>query len=122
MPNRLIYLLILFFLCTQSSAQHFSAVDSPNNPIVTVNIEDYWTGVTWIDYNNDGVKDLNIKVYEYDDLLEKWNLVSEDTSDQIYAVTTVKPEVSAMYKVEVIVEEFYEGYTAARYGLIFVHD
>lgn len=75
-----------------------------------------------IGFADDGVKDLDVKVYEYDDLLEKWSLVAEDKSSDAIAVVSVQPTASVMYKVEVIVYEFHEGYTAARYGLMFVHD
>lgn len=75
-----------------------------------------------IGFADNGVKDLNIKLYEYDDLLEKWKMVAEDNSTETYAVVNYKPLVAAMYKVEVIVEEFYEGYSAARYGVMYVHD
>ena len=75
-----------------------------------------------IGFADDGVKDLNIKVFAYDDLLERWDLVVEDNSTESYAVAAIRPEEAALYKVEIIVQEFYEGYTAARYGLMFVHD
>jgi hypothetical protein len=77
---------------------------------------------TIVAFADDGVKDLDIKVYAYDDLLEQWTLTAEDNSVESYAIATVKPTVAALYKVEVIVYEFQEGYTAARYGLMFVHD
>lgn len=75
-----------------------------------------------IGFADDGVKDLDVKVYEYDDLLDSWILVGEDNSSESYAIVTVAPEYNARYKVEVIVYEFYEGYSAARYGLMYVHD
>ncbi|GEM_PF-1213166 len=75
-----------------------------------------------IAFADNGVKDLNIKLYEYDSLLEKWTMVAEDKSTEAHAVLTYKPTVAALYKVEIIVKEFYEGYTAARYGLMYVHD
>ena len=77
---------------------------------------------TIIGFADNGVKDLDIKLYEYDDLLEKWKLVAEDKSTEAYAIVNYKPYVSALYKVKIVVYEFYEGYTAARYGLMFVHD
>ena len=77
---------------------------------------------TIIGFADDGVKDVDVKLYEYDELLEKWKLVAEDKSSEAYAVVNYKPAVTALYKVEVIVYEFHEGYTAARYGLMFVHD
>ncbi len=54
--------------------------------------------------------------------LKKWQVVAEDDSEETYAVINHKPLTNSMYKVEVIVEEFYEGYSAARYGLMYVHD
>jgi len=75
-----------------------------------------------IGFADEGVKDLDVKLYEYDDLLEKWKLVAEDNSTEAYVMVNYKPPVSALYKVEVIVYEFHEGYTAARYGLMFVHN
>ena len=77
---------------------------------------------TIVAFADDGVKDLDIKVYAYDDLLDKWTLAAEDNSVESFAIVTVKPPTDALYKVEVIVYEFHEGYTAARYGLMFVHD
>lgn len=75
-----------------------------------------------IGFADNGVKDLDVKLYEYDELLETWKLVAEDKSAEDHATVSYKPIVDALYKVEVIVYEFYEGYTAARYGLMFVHD
>lgn len=77
---------------------------------------------TIIAFADDGVKDLDIKVSVYDDLLDAWTQVAEDNSVESYSIVTVKPPVDALYKVEVIAYQFNEGYTAARYGLMFVHD
>ena len=85
------------------------------------NLSDDWEYAI-IGFADDGVKDLDVKVYAYDDLLEEWELVAEDKSTEAYAFTSIQPESDGLYKVEVIVYEFHEGYTAARYGLIFVHD
>jgi hypothetical protein len=75
-----------------------------------------------IGFADGGVKDLDVKVYEYDDLLDKWTLVAQDDATDAFAMVAVTPTRAAMYKVEVIAYEFYEGYSAARYGLMFVHD
>lgn len=77
---------------------------------------------TIVGFADDGVKDLDLKVYLYDDLLDKWSLVTEDSATESYAIVTVKPPADGIYKVEIIVYQFNEGYTAARYGLMFVHD
>ena len=75
-----------------------------------------------IGFADGGVKDLDVKVYEYDDLLDKWTLVAEDASSESYAMATIKPTKDALYKVDVIVYSFNEGYDVARYGLMYVHD
>ncbi len=85
------------------------------------NLTDDWE-YTIIGFADDGVKDLDLKVYAYDDLLDKWTFVTKDASSESTAVVVVKPQETSRYKVEIIAYEFYEGYTAARYGLIYVHD
>jgi len=75
-----------------------------------------------IGFADNGVKDLDVKLYEYDELLDSWTLVAKDASDESYAIVTYRPAVTSMYKVEIIVYEFKPGYSAARYGLMFVHD
>ncbi|MBK6344604.1 MAG: hypothetical protein IPN08_12055 [Bacteroidales bacterium] len=77
---------------------------------------------TIVAFADDGVEDLDVKAYSYDELLDKWTLVSEDKSTESYAIVTVKPTETVLYKIEVIVYKFKEGYTAARYGLMYVHD
>ena len=77
---------------------------------------------TIIGFADGGVKDLDIKVYQYDDLLEQWEEVAEDNSIDSYAIVSLQPETSGLHKVEVIVYEFHDGYSAAKYGLMFVHD
>jgi hypothetical protein len=73
-------------------------------------------------FADDGVKDIDLKLYEYDDLLEQWTMVKEDNAAESTASLVIQPTVTAQYKIEVIVYEFYEGYTAARYGLLVYHD
>ena len=73
-------------------------------------------------FADEGLKELNLKVYEYDDLLEEWNLVGEDTLTGRYATLNITPSVTAQYKIEIIAGEFNEGYTATRYGLLIYHD
>ena len=85
------------------------------------NLSSDWT-YSIIGFADGGVKDLNIKVFEYDDLLEKWTLVAEDNSSESYGIVDIRPSVTALYKVEILVHEFYEGFTVARYGLMYVHD
>lgn len=75
-----------------------------------------------IAFADDGVKDVDVKIYSYDDLLEQWTLVAQDNSTEGFAIITYQPTETALHKIEVIVYEFYEGYTAARYGLFIVHD
>jgi hypothetical protein len=73
-------------------------------------------------FGDDGVKDIDLYLYEYDDLLEEWDLVEEDIEESYDALIFFQPNEYAQYKIEVYVAEFYEGYTAARYGLFFIHD
>ncbi len=77
---------------------------------------------TIIGFADNGVKDLDLKLYEYDESTEKWSFVAEDKGSESYSIVKVKPEVTKLYKVEIIVYEFIEGYSAARYGLMYVHD
>jgi len=39
-----------------------------------------------------------------------------------FSMITYQPAETALHKIEVIVYEFVEGYSAARYGLLIVHD
>ena len=75
-----------------------------------------------IAFADDGVKDIDLKIYAWDDLLEVWNLVAQDNSEEGIAMITYQPEETGRHKIEVIAFEFNEGYTAARYGLFIVHD
>lgn len=85
------------------------------------NLSSDWEYVI-VGFADNGVKDLDVKLYEYDELLAEWKVVAEDKSTESYAIVSYRPPVTALYKVEVIVYSFYEGYNAARYGLMFVHE
>lgn len=43
----------LMALCTALPAQPFTRVSDPANPVATVQLEDYWTGGAWVDYDGD---------------------------------------------------------------------
>jgi hypothetical protein len=145
-----LFLLVLVFIKTGANAQCINGTksypiyktgaqlvdqfDNDNREVVRIeydlvftskettrNLSSDWE-YTLVAFADDGVKDLDIRVSVYDDLLDKWTQVAEDNSVESYAIATVKPPVDALYKVEVIVYQFNEGYTAARYGLMFVHD
>lgn len=77
---------------------------------------------TIVGFADNGVKDLDLKLYVWDESDEKWVFVNEDKDSESYAIIKVKPPVSALYKVEVIVYKFHEGYNAAQFGLLYVHD
>ncbi len=77
---------------------------------------------TIVGFADEGVKDLDIRIYEYDDLLEEWTLVHEGDSEDAYTIISFQPTVTAQYQIEIIATEFYEGYSAARYGVIIFHD
>jgi len=85
------------------------------------NLSSDWEYVI-VGFADNGVKDLDVKLYEYDELLEQWKVVAEDKSTESYAIISYRPPVTALYKVEIIVYSFYEGYDAARYGLMYLHD
>jgi len=66
------------------------------------------------------VEDLDIKVYK--DVDGEWvEIVSDSETDNI-PVVAVTPSSTAVYKIEVTVYKFTEGYTAAHYGLMFFHE
>lgn len=69
-----------------------------------------------------GVKDLDIYLWEFDKATEEWIKVAEDTGDNAEPFVFHVPKEYTEYSVEIVVDEFYEGYTAARYGLIIVHE
>ncbi|MEO1715181.1 MAG: hypothetical protein AAFU60_17775 [Bacteroidota bacterium] len=75
-----------------------------------------------VGFADEGVKDLNLKLYVWNSETKAWDFVTEDTSQEVYGFITVKPEARAEYKVEIIAETFHEGYTAARYGLLYLHE
>lgn len=75
-----------------------------------------------VGFADDGVKDLDVKIYQYDELLETWDLVAQDNSADHQAIVTFRPETTSLYKIDVVVYRFEPGYTAARYGLLFVHE
>lgn len=77
---------------------------------------------TIIAFADQGVKDLDIKLYEYDTLLDKWKLVAEDNSEESFALVSYKPMKEVSCKVEIVIYEFNEGYDVARYGLMYVHE
>lgn len=69
-----------------------------------------------------GVKDLDIYLWEFDKETEEWTIVAEDTGDSAEPFVFHVPKEYTEYSVEIVVDEFYEGYTAARYGLVIVHE
>ena len=73
-------------------------------------------------FADNGVEDLDIKLYVYDTLLSKWVFVKKDTDTDSYAALEITPNETADYKVVVQVYKFKDGYDAARYGLIYYHD
>ena len=73
-------------------------------------------------FADNGVEDLDIKLYVYDTLLSKWVFVKKDTDTDSYAALEITPTETADYKVVITVYKFKGDYTAARYGLIYYHD
>lgn len=73
-------------------------------------------------FADNGVADLDIAVYEYDDLLEHWTLILKDDGPENTATVTFTPAKDQQYKITITVKEYVEGYDVARYGLIIFHD
>jgi len=73
-------------------------------------------------FADDGVADLDIAVYEYDDLLEHWTLLHKDDGPENTATVTFTPAENQQYKITITVKEYVEGYDVARYGLVIFHD
>ena len=66
------------------------------------------------------VEDLNITVYKK--VGTDWIEVAKDTESDNTPMLTIKPVSTREYKIEVSVNKFKEGYSAAHYGLIICHD
>ena len=79
-----------------------------------------WT-YTCVAFADEGVKDLDLKIYILNEATDTWEFVSEEKSTESYAIVNVTPEKSAKYKFEVIVYKYNEGYDVAKYGLMLVH-
>ena len=77
---------------------------------------------TFTAFADAGVADVDVAVFEYDDLLEEYSLVAADSSYEVAASVTYTPVANVMHMVRVSVKSWVEGYTAARYGLLIHHD
>jgi hypothetical protein len=66
------------------------------------------------------VEDLNITVYKM--VGSEWIQVAQDTESDNTPMLTVKPTSTREYKIEVSVNKYKEGFSAAHYGLIICHD
>lgn len=75
-----------------------------------------------IAFADDGVKDLDIYLYENDKETDEWQMVGKDEGDGANPHLFHIPKEYTEYSVEVVVNEFEDGFSAARYGLIFVHE
>ena len=118
----------------KKGAQLVNGLDNENKEIVRIEYDIIFTNKTtyrtltsdWeytiVGFADEGVKDLNLELYEYDDLIEKWSLVATSVPEDVYSIIAYRPSVTAQYKIEIIANEFHEGYTAARYGLLIFHD
>lgn len=80
-----------------------------------------WT-YTIVAFADDGVKDIDLKLYEWDALREVWVEVASETKTDAVALINYTPSQNQEYKVEVKAYSFHEGYDVARYGLIYYHD
>lgn len=75
-----------------------------------------------IGFADEGVKDLDLKVLQYDIMKGEWIVLGSDVSKNSYASVIIRPNRVDTYKIQISVYEYFEGYTATRYGLIIVHD
>ena len=75
-----------------------------------------------IGFADKGVKDLDLKVLQYDVIKGEWIELGSDVSNKSYASVIIRPNRVDTFKIEISVYEYFEGYSAARYGLIIVHD
>jgi hypothetical protein len=70
-----------------------------------------------------GVKDFNLILNEYDAENDLWFPVAySDEAENGLTTMIYQPIETKMYKIVISIEELYEDYSAARYGLIYVHD
>ncbi|PLX06252.1 MAG: hypothetical protein C0596_17410 [Marinilabiliales bacterium] len=77
----------------------------------------------FVGFVDGGVKDFCLTLYEFDALNQMWFPVAYSEPAENGLTTMIyQPVETKNYKVEVKVKEFYEGFTAARYGLIYVHE
>lgn len=75
-----------------------------------------------IGFADEGVKDLDLKVLQYDAMKGEWIELGSDVSNNSYASVILRPNRVDTYKIQISVYAYFEGYTAARYGLIIVHN
>tara|TARA_R110002073_G_scaffold279026_1_gene443134 strand:- start:422437 stop:422901 length:465 start_codon:yes stop_codon:yes gene_type:complete len=64
------------------------------------------------------VKDIDISVFKSVD--GTWTRVIKDKKEDSYALVSVKPTKTEMYKIEISVYQFKDKYNAAHYGLFFI--
>lgn len=69
-----------------------------------------------------GVKDLNMKLYGLNEETNEWDFVASDMEEYENAYIVTKPPSTGNYKIVLEIAEFFEGYTAARYGLMYAHE
>lgn len=76
-----------------------------------------------VGFVDNGVKDFTMTLYEYDESEDLWFPVAySDEAENGLTTLIYKPEETKQFRTVIEIKEFYEGYTAARYGLIYVHE
>lgn len=73
-------------------------------------------------FADDGVEDLDLAVFVYDDLVEDWMEVAVDSTSYGDPMIIFTPTEGVEHMVRLTLNSFKEGYTAARYGLMIYHD
>lgn len=75
---------------------------------------------TIVAFGDDRIKDIDVSLYRWNG--EDWVLVKKDNDSKDIAVVSYKPRETATYKVVVSAFQYYRGYKAGHYGLIFFHE
>ena len=66
------------------------------------------------------ISDIDIAIYK--DVDGTWALVKKDDDAQSNAALDITPSSSGMYRIDIIAYKFVEGYSAAHYGMLIIHE
>jgi len=63
-----------------------------------------------------------VSVAVYKDVDGTWTQIKTDNESKSNATLTITPSATGQYRVDITAEKFVEGYSAAHYGLIIMHE